>query len=323
MSGPGIVVTGTGLALPGPDGAPVDPAAVLGRRGLRYKDRATLLALCAVTRAVADAGRPAAGEDPERATTGVVLACELGNLDTICRVVDDLGSGGAAATAPMDLPNASPNSASAAVGIRFGFGALNVLVTSGRSGGADALALAVTALRAGRADRIVLVGAEPDTPAARAVLAAQAHRAGRPAPDRVVDGAAAVVLEPAARAAARGARVRAAVAPAGSAARTADLVAGESAPDLWLPPEPSDADLFPGAAVVDPAAGRGDPVGAHGVLQLAAAAAWLDEHPGATALAVCGRERVAGVRLAGRAVAGGAVVGATPAAPAGAGARGA
>ncbi len=320
MSGPGIVVTGTGLALPGPDGAPVDPAAVLGRRGLRYKDRATLLALCAVTRAVSDAGRPAAGEDPERATTGVVLACELGNLDTICRVVDDLGSGGAAATAPMDLPNASPNSASAAVGIRFGFGALNVLVTSGRSGGADALALAVTALRAGRADRIVLVGAEPDTPAARAVLAAQAHRAGRPAPDRVVDGAAAVVLEPAARATAR---VRAAVAPAGSAARTADLVAGESAPDLWLPPEPSDADLFPGAAVVDPAAGRGDPVGAHGVLQLAAAAAWLDEHPGATALAVCGRERVAGVRLAGRAVAGGAVAAGAPAAHAGAGARGA
>ena len=65
-----IVVTGAGLVLPGNGGAadllappagpdplaPVDPAALVGRKGLRYKDRATQLAYCAVALALRDAG---------------------------------------------------------------------------------------------------------------------------------------------------------------------------------------------------------------------------------------------------------------------------
>ncbi|MEK8171060.1 hypothetical protein NKH77_20490 [Streptomyces sp. M19] len=74
-----IVVTGVGLAVPGADGPgaaahgpapaaePYDTTVRIGRRGHRYKDRATRLALCAGLDALRDAGLlPAEGAAPRR-----------------------------------------------------------------------------------------------------------------------------------------------------------------------------------------------------------------------------------------------------------------
>src|SRR5690242_15402937 len=79
-----------------------EPSAVLGVRGLRYKDRATQLAMAAAALALADAGLPVNRADDPR--TGVVASSNLGNLDTVCAVTDTLATRGVAGLSPMDLP---------------------------------------------------------------------------------------------------------------------------------------------------------------------------------------------------------------------------
>ena len=95
MTGRGpVVVTGVGLAVPGVGSAleliepntpePTGPEqpdieGTLGKRGLRYKDRATQLALCATALALRDAGLPTPYPDD----FGVVASSTLGNLETV------------------------------------------------------------------------------------------------------------------------------------------------------------------------------------------------------------------------------------------------
>src|SRR5262245_17930065 len=117
-----VVVTGLGLEFPGLPATeallgmrdtplqPVafNPADKLGRKGLRYKDRATQLAMCAAQAALEDAGLSVSAKEqcsPE--TFGVVVSSNLGNLDTVCRVVDTIHAGSVKDTSPLDLPNAS------------------------------------------------------------------------------------------------------------------------------------------------------------------------------------------------------------------------
>src|SRR5262245_27161412 len=93
MSGAAVIITGLGLEIPGIQDtanlldalkAPVEasefiPADKLGRQGLRYKDRATKLALCAAQTALTNAGLPTSAATqitPE--TFGVVVSSNLG-----------------------------------------------------------------------------------------------------------------------------------------------------------------------------------------------------------------------------------------------------
>jgi len=190
-----------------------DPHAVLGRRGVRYKDRATLLALCAATRALAAAGLPRASVagravDPVDEAFGVVVSTSLGIARTVCQVVDTLHAGGVTATSPMDLPNVSGNATAAQVAIWFGLGGMNLTVSTGL----DALRLAALAIGSGRASRVVVVGVEPADEVGERLLLDSARRHGDdPTGLPAVDGAAAVVLEAADAAGARGARVLAEV----------------------------------------------------------------------------------------------------------------
>jgi len=216
-SGRGVVVTGVGVQLPGVSSVPellarvdagafvvgdVDFALTLGRRGLRYKDRATMLALCAAARALHAAGfaeprdgvyGPAGGDLRER--FGVVVSTELALVDTVSRVVATIHSGGVPETSPMDLPNASGNVASAHLAIWFRLGGMNLTLSAGATSGIDALYQAAIAIRAGRADRMLVVGVEPATDAAVRLLRDTARRHGDERPLPAVDGAAAVVLE--------------------------------------------------------------------------------------------------------------------------------
>lgn len=181
-------VTGVGLALPGgvtdpaqlltggPHGSTVepsgdgtervDPTALVGRRGLRYKDRATQLAYCAVAAALRDADHPApdgadhAGLGPE---TAVVVSSNLGNLDTVCATVATIDRSSAARVSPMDLPNASSNVIASSLAIRFGATGPNLMLCNGVTSGLDALYWADTLVRSGRARSVLVVGVEPDT----------------------------------------------------------------------------------------------------------------------------------------------------------------
>jgi 3-oxoacyl-[acyl-carrier-protein] synthase II len=144
---------------------------VLGRKGLLYKEPATRLALCAVHRALglAPGTRPTGPVEPG---TAVVVAGNLGNVDTVARVTRTVAAEGGSAVSVLDAPNVSSNVVASTVALWFGFGGPSLMVCSGARAGLDALRLGGLLLRAGRARRVVLVGVEPDDEEATALFGA-------------------------------------------------------------------------------------------------------------------------------------------------------
>jgi 3-oxoacyl-[acyl-carrier-protein] synthase II len=312
-----VVVTGAGLYGPGLDSLPtllatarrggavavdtgppadIDAHAVLGRRGLRYKDRATRLALCAVHHALADAGLPAGVLAPLAAATGVVVASSFGIAESVCRVVEEIHAGGSGHTSPMDLPNLSGNVAAATIAIWHSLRGHNLTVSGGSTAGVDALALAADAIRSGRVERMVVVGVEPAGERTAALVGTTVG-----AGVRIFDGAAAVVLESRAAAQARKARPVALLdsyACEAGVERSVERSAGDPAgPDhdqtLWLVPCQHHGPVLPVAAVratetVDLSTVTGEAAAALGVLQAAVAASWLPGGPGRRAVVTSG-----------------------------------
>lgn len=318
-----VVITGLGLEIPGiPDAtsfprflaAPIQPgeftpADKLGRGGLRYKDRATKLALCAAQSALVNAGLPtSASEQISPETFGVVVSSNLGNLDTVCRVVETIRARGADDTSPLDMPNLSSNVVASSIAIRFGCKALNVMVCNGSTSGSDALYIAANAIRARRARRMLVVGVEPSNPVVARLMEESALAWLRTSDGiRIGDGGGAVILEAADAAAERGAQVSARLGGFGFACG-ADVklsILGatsneEAPPDLWLTPNCSYALT---AAAVDEALGLwreappicldlsialGETYGALGVLQCIAACLWLKSNDSGRAVATSG-----------------------------------
>jgi len=268
-----------------------DPASRRGERQSRYHDTATLMALGAATEALEEA--PRAGDDPGEAA-GVVVSSNLGNLDTVCRVVEVLRRGSAEALSPMDLPKASSNVIASTLAIRFDCRGVNLTVCNGASSGTDALYLAAVAVRAGRARRVLVVGVEAAHPPARRLLEAAGGGDGK-RKARLVGGAAAVIIEAASSASSRGARTYAQIdayahdkgaSPVAGSIDAALRRAGRRRPGLWIAPEEdgSSADIEGSALPLDGArpprvldlSGRfGLLYGALGVFQCVAASLWL------------------------------------------------
>ncbi|AQA12096.1 beta-ketoacyl synthase N-terminal-like domain-containing protein [Streptomyces malaysiensis] len=312
--GPGeVVITGVGLAVPGastpdallrrtacpvtgPDPEPFDTAARIGRRGHRYKDRATRLALCAALEALRDADLlPSDGESDSPAdtssdspsdretvtvpgdTVGVVASSNLGNLDTACLTTTAIAERSAVDLSPMSLPNASSNVIASWVAIRHGLRGPNLMLCNGPTSGLDAVHWGAALVAAGRVRRVVVVGAETHNAVVEDLL-------GRSAGE-LLDGAAALVVEGARWAEARGARGVAALGPyerrAGLTGCVEALLPDAAAPGVWFTPEryaegPAGAVPVPRAVPrydVTGAVGRAS--GALGVLQCVAAVGWL------------------------------------------------
>ncbi|MFI9100882.1 beta-ketoacyl synthase N-terminal-like domain-containing protein [Streptomyces fildesensis] len=291
------VVTGVGVVLPRaasaaelmeprPPGAdPVEPKDLVGKKGLRYKDRATQLAYCAADAALRDAlllgdtGLSVPGQ-----SVAVVASSNYGNVDTVCQAVDTIAAQTAAAASPMSLPNASSNVIASSIAIRFGLRGPNLMLCNGATSGLDAVRWAQVLLQGGRASRVLVVGVEPDNETVRELTGGAA----------TVDGAAALVLEDATAAAERGA---AALAVVGRYARGAGLtaclehlaVASSGGPALWQVPESrtgrsagrvagpggDSAGLLAGVTRHDLGELFGIGSGALGVLQCAAAVGWF------------------------------------------------
>ncbi|MFD5388784.1 beta-ketoacyl synthase N-terminal-like domain-containing protein [Streptomyces sp. NPDC127074] len=316
--GPGeVVVTGVGLALPGADtpdallrrtacpvtgpaAEPFDTAARIGRRGHRYKDRATRLALCAALDALRNAQLiPSDGEEMTVPgdTVGVVASSNLGNLDTACLTAAAIAERSAVDLSPMSLPNASSNVIASWVAIRHGLRGPNLMLCNGATSGLDAVHWGATLVAAGRVRRAVVIGVETHNAVVEDLL-------GRSA-DELLDGAAALVVEGARWAEARGARAAAALGRyerrAGLSGCVEALLPGGAAPGVWFTPEryaegpagdgDGDGDGAAAGAVTDGPAGAvpvpesvprydvtsavGRASGALGVLQCAAAIGWL------------------------------------------------
>ncbi|MEU2426271.1 beta-ketoacyl synthase N-terminal-like domain-containing protein [Streptomyces sp. NPDC007851] len=305
------VITGLGTAVrgvTGPEGllgplppdhrrAP-DPVSRLTGRGLRYKDRATKLAMVAAR----DALRAAALTDAAGGLTvpgvsvGVSASTNYGNVDTVCETVRTIAAESYLATSPMMLPATSSNVVASWVAITHGLRGANLTLCNGPTSGLDAVNWARLLIAAGRVERMLVVGVEPDNPAVRHVTdASEADPDGTGGAPDLFDGAVALVIESSASAGARGVRPLAAVGPYARrgthTAAVAEVRDRRPGPvGLWCVPEHPDGVRAPapglGAAVgsapvCDLAALHGATSGAHGVLQCAAAAVWLDARHGA------------------------------------------
>lgn len=188
-----------------------DPAVKLGKKGLRYKEPATLLGLCAARAALLDSGwltEGAATTKLDNNNFGVAIASNTGNLDTVCAVADKIRAEHVNATSPMDLPNASSNVIASTIAIRFGLRAMNLMITSGASASADALVLAYSAIRSGRVTSMLVGAVEVDSEAVRSLqaggrLSAQAAASAA----SVIPAATTLILESEASAKQRNARI--------------------------------------------------------------------------------------------------------------------
>ncbi|MFF4543393.1 beta-ketoacyl synthase N-terminal-like domain-containing protein [Streptomyces sp. NPDC001435] len=300
MSG-SVVMTGVSVLVPGADtpaalaagpaadGRPVAPEVLVGKKGLRYKDRATQLAYCLASGALMDTGLlDEDGLTVPGTSIGVVASSNFGNLDTVTRALDTIRAQTVTATSPMDLPNASSNVIASSVAIRFGLRGPNLMVCNGATSGLDALHWAATMIRSGRVRRVLVIGVEPDNEPVRRLLGD--GRTG-------VDGGAAVVVEDAEAALSRSADIRAVyggyVMTDGVRSCVESLARGHGpAPVRWqLSRDTADFlpdDLLPGVPRAVFGAGLGEASGALGVLQCAAATGWFDEGGTGPVYAVAG-----------------------------------
>jgi len=215
-----------------------DPAEQIDRVRARRLDRSQQVAVVAAEQAWRDSGAGEAGVDPLR--IAVVMGTGIGGALTLLGQDDVLEEKGPKRVSPFTIPMLMPNGPAAAVGLAIGAkGGVHAPVSACASG-AEAVRWGLDLLRLDRADVVLVGGTEacvhPLPMAGFAAMRAMStrndepERASRPfdkGRDGFVlgEGAAALVLERADAAAARGAQVYARLAGAGGTADGYDLVA--------------------------------------------------------------------------------------------------
>jgi 3-oxoacyl-[acyl-carrier-protein] synthase II len=216
----------------------VDPAEQIDRVRSRRLDRSQQVAVIAAEEAWRDAAGAESGVDPER--IAVVVGTGIGGALTLLDQDDVLEQKGPRRVSPHTIPMLMPNGPAAAVGLAVGAqGGVHAPVSACASG-AEAIRWGLDLLRYDRADIVLVGGTEacvhPLPMAGFAAMRAMStrndepERASRPfdkARDGFVlaEGAAALVLERADAARARGANVYARLAGAGGTSDGYDLVA--------------------------------------------------------------------------------------------------
>ena len=183
----------------------------------RRIDRASLLALAACRLALADAGGLPPDVVPAR--LGLALGSAFGNFGETTGFLDRLFARGAGN--PLVFPNLVMSAALSYVSIELGVTGPTVFVTDLEASGESAVAAGGDLVRDGRVDLCLAGGADEldaitwEVLRDAGLLARGAARPFAPDADGVSpgEGAAVLVLEPLARARARGARVYAALAP--------------------------------------------------------------------------------------------------------------
>jgi 3-oxoacyl-[acyl-carrier-protein] synthase II len=215
-----------------------DPAEQIDRVRARRLDRSQQVAVIAAEEAWRESGAAHAGVAPER--VAVVFGTGIGGALTLLGQDDVLEEKGPKRVSPFTIPMLMPNGPAAAVGLAIGAkGGVHAPVSACASG-AEAIRWGLDLLRFDRADVVLVGGTEacvhPLPMAGFAAMRAMStrndepERASRPfdkARDGFVlgEGAAAIVLERADAAKARGARIHARLAGAAGTADGYDLVA--------------------------------------------------------------------------------------------------
>ncbi len=222
---------------------PFEPRDYLGERNLRPVDRTSRLLLVAAGQALATSGwtaqRLAATE------VGLVLGTTFCSVRTIAEFDRRAVQLGPSYASPMDFANSVINAAAGQVAIWYGLRGVNSTIAGGEAAGLHAIGYAADLIRSGRTDALLAGGVEELCFESYLAL----HRGGRlaaaaaPGAERPVpfdagrngflpaEGAALLMLEDAASAAARGAAVLAEVLGHGEAfaAGRADDAGGAAA----------------------------------------------------------------------------------------------
>jgi 3-oxoacyl-[acyl-carrier-protein] synthase II len=190
----------------------LDPAAILGKKGLRSKDRLTLMLLCCIAH---DLGRDLERLS-ERDEVGLVAGTTFSGLNSQIDFTSTYERGGMRALNATTFPNMVLNTAPSQANIWFGLTGMSVTVTNGFTAGLDAVIFAADQLRSGRARQLIAGGVDELAAVAAQAFAVQGYlsRSGqlRPFDARhdgtlLGEGAAVMLLETRASAEARGATV--------------------------------------------------------------------------------------------------------------------
>ncbi|KNB53863.1 beta-ketoacyl-[acyl-carrier-protein] synthase family protein [Streptomyces caatingaensis] len=194
------------------------PARLTPRLALRL-DRFSQMALLAAREAMADAGLPPGGYDPQR--TGVVLGTGATSMERYDTEIGKLLNGRHRAVSPLIIPRSIPNICAGEVSFDITAHGPSLTVSTACASGATAIGIAMTLLAAGQCDTVLAGGAESVCNRISSVgfsqLGALSTRTDAPAEasrpfdrDRdgfvLAEGAAVLVLERATTARERGAR---------------------------------------------------------------------------------------------------------------------
>jgi 3-oxoacyl-[acyl-carrier-protein] synthase II len=136
--------------------ADFDPEAILGKKGLRTKDRATKLLLAAVELGCKDIFETT----PKDARPGICIGTSFGSVQSIGDFLSDAFVNGANNVNPMAFANTVINSPASNVNIRHASRMSSSTVATTFNAGIDALIYACTYIRAGHAASMVVGGLE-------------------------------------------------------------------------------------------------------------------------------------------------------------------
>jgi 3-oxoacyl-[acyl-carrier-protein] synthase II len=215
--------------------AEFEAADYFGPKEARRVDRFAAFSVASADMAMADAGK--LGVDPVRA--GVIFATGVGGFDTLAEQVTVYNERGARRVSPFLVPMMMANAGAAHISMRNGWHGPSETVVTACAAGTHAIAAAARLVASGRCDVVIGGGAEASMhPVAVAAFtnmtALSSTGESRPFDVRrdgfvMTEGAAALVLEDLDHAVARGARIYAEVAGAGSTADAHHITA--PAPD--------------------------------------------------------------------------------------------
>ncbi|MEO6195783.1 MAG: beta-ketoacyl synthase N-terminal-like domain-containing protein [Thermoanaerobaculia bacterium] len=248
----GLSINGSGPRRAG-EIRPFEPRDYLGERNLRPIDRTSRLLLAAAQRALDESGwTPELRAERE---VGLMLGTVFCSVKTIAEFDRRGLQLGPSHVSPLDFANSVINAAAGQTAIWHGLRGINSTISAGEASGLLAIASGTSQIRGGRADALLAGGAEElcfesflgHLRAGRlcdsAPLPLDARRSGF----ALAEGAALLLLEDAASAAARGARVFAEVLGHGSAFDPTATEAGAAEAvkaAVWIALE--DAEVLPG-----------------------------------------------------------------------------
>lgn len=196
-----LVVTGVGVCAPPAEAAPdwFDYRTELGAQGYKYVPRAAQYLLAAAKRALIDARLESDGPDDR---CGVVLGSNNCASQLHADIDREVANTGIRFLRPATVPYFSVNLFLARLGIEHGWRGFTLALHSPATAGVETVRHGYRVVRDGDVDWLVLGATETPPDTAHPGVPGAAHPAA--AAD---DGAAVLIVEPASRAAVRGARV--------------------------------------------------------------------------------------------------------------------